>query len=312
MTEEQKKFGVDYWPFIILLQTFLMNSPENRLTTTTVVRRGMRLSAAQIEEYKSYMTSGKVLHWRAFTSTSTGSGFRGVRFDITISGHCLKMASLGAIDIARISAHSSEKEVLLATDIPVRVESVRNNGSETQIGVRVDELELYQLNQVISNKCREYLKRKAILKGISEKFKRLRVFRRGPPRPIAGSRGRPILVWRANPSSANLSTLRTIRNTFLVRAFHRYDRHQALSLVTELIKSNGSAAIHVASDRGTGGREFAIDCQRAGIASPIVLYCLHTENWEALPGVSLITSESVFVQFVADFAKTRDKPKQSR
>jgi MoxR-like ATPase len=41
MTTEQMAFGENYWPFIILLQTFLMNSHSNRLQTTTIVRRGV-------------------------------------------------------------------------------------------------------------------------------------------------------------------------------------------------------------------------------------------------------------------------------
>jgi hypothetical protein len=194
------------------------------------------------------------------------------------------MISIGAIHLANLSAYPSEEEVLLATEIPCRIEYVRQRNNKTEIGIRVDEVELWSLDLAIKAKCHEYLKQKEALKRPSE----INI--------------KPILIWRAKSSQENLGLLNKIQKQFCVQVFHEPDSEQALKLVSQF---GGSNSIHVASDRSNGGKEFALACQNAGIVTPILIFCGFQGQWQDLAGVSITTSPNEFMTFIAKFAKSR-------
>jgi hypothetical protein len=141
------------WEFIVLLQVCLMT--RERVTGPIDLWRGIKEPADKlVPEYREKV--GSVVVWPPFTSTSREravaegfAGSSGVVFKIHVSKEALAIPALGAVDVQEMSAYSEEREILLATSIPLRVKKVEEGEPRSVVHLEVDTGELRRLQQCL-------------------------------------------------------------------------------------------------------------------------------------------------------------------
>jgi hypothetical protein len=125
-----------FWEYLVLLQLFLMTGrrvpPMTVYRCMSVDKKGgwSEVQARrQVRLDEEALASRQTIVWNLFTSTAVEPqlqflGGCGIIFELELSAEALQYPALGGVDVAKYSEFPEEVEILLGTDLPLKVVQV--------------------------------------------------------------------------------------------------------------------------------------------------------------------------------------------
>jgi hypothetical protein len=110
----------------------------------------------------------------------------------------------------------------------------------------------------------------------------------------------PFLVWRNTTFHryGNNAIFDSMRRQFSELRMAIYDCDE--NALCRIEKTKDKSKVFVVTNRADGGDTFLAKCRKAGITTPMLVFCSYAGNWTPMPGVTISTWGNAVPMFIKD------------